>query len=165
MQNPKSALIAAALLASFLVAFLAISPAQAQTPTPPSPDALAAGREVIQATHATDNFKAILPMIFQNLKAAVVQNRPEVEQQYDQMIPIFTQKAQERVAEMTDKYAAVYASNFTAAELHELVAFYRSPVGQKLVQLQPVIAQQAMAIGQQFGREVAIDVQQQMNEH
>jgi len=159
MRKAKSVLIAAVFLASFL----AFGLARAQAPSQPSADALAAARELVQATHATDNFKAMLPTILQSLKPSIVQNRPGVEEQYDKMIPIFTQKAQDRLAEMTDKFAIIYANNFTAAELHDLITFYQSPIGEKLIQRQPVIAQQALAIGQEFGREVAADVQQQMN--
>ena len=61
--------------------------------------------------------------------------------------------------------AGVYARNFTVDELHDITAFYRSATGQKFVQHQQAIAQQSLAAGQQFGREVADDVKQQMGDH
>jgi len=81
------------------------------------------------------------------------------------MIPIFYQKAQQRLGELTDVMAAIYASNFTVDELHDIMAFYQSPAGQKYIQRAPMIAQQSMAAGQQFGREVAKDVEQEMSGH
>jgi hypothetical protein len=39
-----------------------------------------------------------------------------------------------RVNEIIDQVAALYARNFTAAELNEVVAFYRGPTGQKFIQ-------------------------------
>src|SRR5271154_3011551 len=85
-------------------AFFALSPARAQTPpgTPPPAENLAAARELIQLTGATEQFKAVLPTLFQSLKAAVVQNRPEVEKQYDAMVPIFNQKAAQRLDELSN---------------------------------------------------------------
>jgi uncharacterized protein len=148
------------------VTFAAANPAGAQTPpAAPAPETLAAARELIQVTHATDQFKVILPTLFQNLKAAIVQNRPEVEKAYDAMIPIFNQKAEQRLDELTAAMATVYASNFTVDEIHDITAFFRSPTGQKFIQRQPSILQQSMAAGQQFGREVASDVQQEMSKH
>jgi hypothetical protein len=149
------------------IAFCAASPAWAQPAptTTPSPETLAAARELIQVTRATEQFKAILPTLFQNLKAAIVQNRPEVEKAYDAMIPIFNQKAAQRLDELTTAMAAVYANNFTADEIHDITAFFRSPTGQKFIQRQQSIVQQSMTAGQQFGREVASDVQQEMSKH
>jgi uncharacterized protein len=153
----------AALIAT---AVIAASPIGAQTPqTTPSPEAIAAARELIQVTHATDQFKIILPTLFQSLKAAIVQNRPEVEKAYDAMIPIFNQKAEQRLDELTTVIATVYANNFTVDEIHDITAFFHSPTGQKFVQRQQTVIQQSMAAGQQFGREIASDVQQEMSQH
>jgi uncharacterized protein len=151
-------------IAVLIVLVLAVaSPVRAQTPpTTPSPDAVAAARELIQVTHATDQFKIILPTLFQSLKAAIVQNRPEVEKAYNTMIPIFNQKAEQRLDELTTAMATIYANNFTADEIHDITAFFRSPTGQKFIQRQQSVLQQSMAAGQQFGREVAGDVQQEM---
>ncbi|HTZ03298.1 MAG TPA: DUF2059 domain-containing protein [Xanthobacteraceae bacterium] len=148
------------LAAVVLVAALA-GPLVAQTASP-SPEALAAARDLVAANHATDQFRAVLPTLIQNLKAMVVQNRPEVEKQYDALIPIFLQKAQAHLDTLTDDVAVIYANNFTVDELHDLAAFYRSPTGQKLVQRQPAIAQQSMVAGQQLGREIARDVVEEM---
>jgi uncharacterized protein len=157
-----AALIAAAVFAA--------GPVRAQTApqtttSTPSPEAVAAARELIQTTHATEQFKIILPTLFQNLKAAIVQNRPEVEKAYDTMIPIFNEKAQQRLDELTTAMATIYANNFTADEIRDITAFFRSPTGQKFIQRQQSVLQQSMAAGQQFGREVAADVQQEMSQH
>ena len=141
------------------------SAAPAQTPATPSPEAIAAARDLMTVTKPEQQFKSILPALFQSFKAAIVQNRPDIEKQYDAMIPVFNQIAQQRLSELTDKIAVIYASNFTVSELHDIAAFYRSPTGQKFVAQQPVIAQQSLMVGQQFGQEVARDVQQQMSLH
>jgi hypothetical protein len=81
------------------------------------------------------------------------------------MMPVFNDSAQKRVDELIETIATIYASNFTADELHDLTAFYRTPTGQKFLARQTAIAQQSMAAGQQLGRAVMSDVQQQMNGH
>ena len=152
--------------ALIVVAFAAISPARAQTPpVAPSPEALAAAHELMTVMKPADQFKAIMPVLIQNLKQAIVQGRPEVEKQYDTMMPVFNDSAQKRVDELIETIATIYASNFTADELHDLTAFYRTPTGQKFLARQAAIAQQSMAAGQQLGRAVMSDVQQQMNGH
>jgi uncharacterized protein len=150
------------LAAALAAAFFAISPALAQTDAPP--DNLTAARDLVQVLKPTDQFKTVLPILFKNLKAAVVQGRPEVEKQYDAMIPIFNQSAERHLSELTDAITAIYARNFTVDELHQLATFYRSPAGQKLLQRQPDIAGESMAAGQHLGQAIMADVQRQMQD-
>jgi hypothetical protein len=60
--------------------------------------------------------------------------------------------------------ASVYANNFTAAELHDLTAFYKSPTGQKLLRMMPVITSQTMAVGQKFGQAAGEEARKQIME-
>jgi hypothetical protein len=163
MQNVIIAAVAA-------LALLAVNPAaRAQTvpqATPmPSPEAVAAAYELMTVMKPEDRFKAVVLSVMQNLKPAVVQGRPEVEKRYDAMMPVFLESAQKRFNELSDAIASIYASNFTAEELREIIAFYHTPTGQKLLARQAVIAQQSMTAGQELGRAVMKDVMQQMNDH
>jgi hypothetical protein len=148
-------------------AFFAAVPAWAQPATvpAPSPENLAAARELIEVIKPADQFKAILPNLFQNFKVAIVQNRPDIEKQYDAMIPVFEQSAQKHLNELTDTIVAIYARNFTVDELHDITAFYRSPTGRKFIERQAAVSRESLAAGQQFGQAVANDVQQQMSGH
>jgi hypothetical protein len=158
MRRTTVAVFAAAML-------FAASPVRAQTPVnpAPAPENIAAARELIDIIKPADQFKAILPTLFQNFRAAIVQNRPEVEKQYDAMIPMFNQSAQKHLGELTDTIVAIYARNFSVDELRAIAVFYRSPAGQKFIERQAAISQQSLAAGQQFGQAVAGDVQQQMS--
>ncbi len=152
------------LAAAILAALFTIGPAWAQTDAPPPADNLAAARELIQVLKPTDQFKTVLPVLFQNLKAAIVQGRPEVEKQYDAMVPMFNQSAERHLSELTDAITAIYARNFTVDELHQLVSFYRSAAGQKLLQKQPEIAGESLAAGQHLGQAIMADVKAQMQD-
>ena len=138
---------------------MSAAPAPAQ-----SPDAVAAAKELLGVMHSADNFKTMMPTIMQALKPAVVQGRPEVERDYDALIPALMGAMTSRLDEMIDKIAGVYASKFSAAELREVTTFYRGPIGQKFVQQLPGIMQESMAIGQQFGQQLASDLQRRMIE-
>jgi uncharacterized protein len=151
------------------MAFCAASPARAQTPpqspAAQSPESLAAAHELMGVIKPANQFKAVLPALIQSMKSTLVQGRPELEKQYDAMMPAFYESAQKRFNELADSIAVIYASNFTADELRDIIAFYRTPTGQTLLARQATIAQQTMTMGQQFGRSVANDVQQQMSGH
>ena len=100
----------------------------------------------------------------QQLKPAIVQGRPEVERDFDVMVPIMLDIANTRSAVMIDEVATVYARNFTADEMQQLIAFYRGPVGQKFLEKMPGIMQESMVVGQKFGQSVAAELRSRMIE-
>jgi hypothetical protein len=148
-------------VACLFFATLIVAPVQAQSP---NPDAATAARELVNTMKLADQFKAILPTIFQHLKPAIVQNRPEVGRDFDAMAPILLDKMNGRLGELVDAVVLVYAGNFTATELRDLAAFYQTPTGQKLLQKTATVTQQTMLVGQKFGQSAAADAQQQMLE-
>jgi uncharacterized protein len=128
----------------------------------PSPDALAAAKELIETVHLNEQYKAVLPAIMKNLKAAIVQGRPEVDRQYDALVPVMMEAFQARVSEMSEAAAIVYARNFSADDLHALNEFYKSPSGQKVLQRLPAVSQELVSVGAKFGQSVGSDVRQRM---
>jgi len=132
-----------------------ISTAPAQTP---SPEALAVARSLISTMKLTDQYKALLPVILLSIKPAVVQGRPEIERDYDAMAAQIADAYAPYYSSMVDSAASLYASNFTVDELREIDAFYRLPVGQKLLQKSLPITQQSMQIGQDASRKAAEDL-------
>jgi uncharacterized protein len=132
-----------------------ISTAPAQTP---SPEALAMARSLISTMKLTDQYKALLPVILLSIKPAVVQGRPEIERDYDTMAAQIADAYAPYYSSMVDSAASLYASNFTVDELREIEAFYRLPVGQKLLQKSLPITQQSMQIGQDASRKAAEDL-------
>ena len=156
-----------ALFAVFVAATVfAASPLQAQSPAGAAAPAenLAAARELIQVMKATDQFKALLPTIFEGLKPAFVQGRPEMAKDYDAIMPIIINGATQRLNSLADSLAEIYGQNFSVDDLHNLTAFYRSPTGQKLLERQPIIARASMAAGQQFGQKLVADLKEQITE-
>ena len=147
-----------------IVACLLLLPAPtiwAQTPTP---DAMAAARSLVNTMRLADQYKALLPAILLSLKPALTQDRPEIEQDYDAMLPMIADAFTPYYTSMIDGIATVYANNFTAAELRDIEAFYRQPVGQKMLEKMPAIGQQALAVGQEIGRKAAEDLRQRLTE-
>jgi hypothetical protein len=137
-------------IASLLAgALLWAAPAMGQTP---SAEALAAARELLVASKTAEQYKAIMPMLVQTLKPMIVQGRPQVERDFDAIMPTLLSGFQSRFDEISESIAKLYASSFTAAELREVTGFYRGPTGQKLLEKLPHIMQQSMAIGQQIGQ-------------
>ena len=128
---------------------LSIGVAPAQTP---SPEAMAAARELVTTLKISDQYKALLPVILLGLKPAITQDRPEIERDYNAMAPAISDTYTPYYNAMVDSIATVYANAFSLDELRQIEAFYRQPVGQKLLEKSPAILQQSVQIGQETGR-------------
>jgi uncharacterized protein len=153
------------MLAGFIALCLVGSgPVIAQTPTAPPPDALAAARELVMVVRATDQLKLLLPSIMQALKPAVVQGRPQVEKDFDALAPALLDSMTARTSELVELIALIYARNFTTEEMREMMAFYRTSLGQKLLQKMPAISQEGLAAGQAWGRQIGAEVRSRMIE-
>jgi hypothetical protein len=63
-----------------------------------------------------------------------------------------------RVNELVDGSARVYASYFTEAELKEILTFYQSPVGRKVIVEEPKALEASMANAGDWGDKLSDDI-------
>jgi hypothetical protein len=147
------------IIASILLFSVCASPAQA-----PSPDAMTAARSLVTTMKLSDQYKALLPAILLTLRPTLTQDRPEIERDYDAMMPTIADAFTPYYNAMVDDIATVYAGNFTVGELHEIEAFYQKPVGQKLLEKSPALAQQSNQVGQDSSRKAADDLRARLTE-
>jgi hypothetical protein len=161
-MHHRPVLIAISMLAVTLLCGRPVS-AQSQSPSP-LPETVAAARELVTASRATDQVKMLLPAIMQQLKPAIVQGRPEVARDFDAVMPQLIDAMAARSEAFAEGIVLIYARNFTADELRQVTAFYQGPVGQKFLEKMPVIAQESMAMGQKFGQDIAGELRNRMIE-
>jgi hypothetical protein len=151
----------ATILALAVVAALSGGPVAAQQA---NDDSMPAARELVTVMRTTDQMKQVLPRIMQALRPAVIQGRADMEHDFDIVMPILLEGMSARLGELTDEMAATYSRNFTADEMRQMTAFYRSPVGQKFLEKMPAIMQEGLTQGQAWGQRVAVEMQAQMKE-
>jgi hypothetical protein len=63
--------------------------------------------------------------------------------------------AEMREDELTSLVVPIYRKHLTADDIRGLLAFYESPVGRKLVQVQPLLVNDSMTAGRQWGEQTA----------
>ena len=147
------------IIAGMLVFSICAAPAQT-----PSPDAMTAARSLVMTMKLPDQYRALLPGILLGLRPALTQDRPEIERDFNAMIPTIVDAFTPYYNAMVDNIATIYASNFTAGELREIEAFYRQPVGQKLLQKSAALAQQSNQVGQDSSRKAADELRARLTE-
>lgn len=58
----------------------------------------------------------------------------------------------------------VYARHFTVEEMESMIAFYRTPAGQKLVSKLSVLTEESMMVGRQWGMELGVRITRKLKE-
>jgi hypothetical protein len=147
-----------------LCLLMLLSAPLARAQVPPSPEALAAAKELVVTIHLDQQLSAILPGMIKNLKPSIVQGRAEVDREYDALAPFILEGFRKRMSELSDAAAIIYARNFSTEDLIALSAFYKTPLGQRLLQKLPTVTQETMLAGGKFGQSVGEDMQKRMIE-
>jgi uncharacterized protein len=138
-----------------------VSASSAQTP---SPDAMAAARSLVVTMKQADQYRALLPEILLTLKPQLTQDRPEIERDYEAMTPVIVDAFAPYVQQMVDQLATVYANSFSVDELKQIEAFYKQPVGQKLLAKDAALEQAATQIGEDGSRKAAEDLRSRLTQ-
>lgn len=142
--------------AAFLLTLCLGAPsARAAEPVEPSPEYRADVMTLITLT-GTDSlsFRMGVQMIDLMLEQARTL-RPELpasnfQVMREEIVEVLRMKLGDLMAAM----ALAYARHFTHDEVKGLLAFYRSPLGEKLVHEMPLLVQETTAIGQKWGEEL-----------
>ena len=147
----------AATLALSGVPAMAQAPKQGAAPAPAaqplkqaSPAALAAAREILTMKNASAMYQAAVPNIVEQTKNALVQSNLNYQKDLGEVAIIVAKNLAGREKEIGEGMAQVYANEFSEQELKDLVTFYKSPLGQKLLSTEPRAIQFSMSYMNQW---------------
>jgi hypothetical protein len=128
---------------------------QAPPLKPASPAAIAAAKEILAMKKASAMYASAVPNIVQQTKDALLQANLNYQKDLNEVAVIVAQKLAGREKEIGDGMATVYANEFTEQELKDLVTFYKSPLGQKLLASEPRAVQSSMSYMNQWAQAFA----------
>jgi hypothetical protein len=133
------------------VAFGGVTPALAQESAQIEPEKAAAIRQLLQLTEASELMVASIETSLPAQRAA----SPELPD-------IFWEEFAERLRQDVDHFiellVPLYDRYLTLDEIRQLIDFYQSPLGRRLVEVQPQIAVESMLAGQEWGAGLAAEV-------
>ncbi len=70
----------------------------------------------------------------------------------------FLARVRRDTAAMLTELVPIYEQAFTAEQVRELLAFYRTPAGRRLIEVQPEVARASVLAGQRWGARVGAEV-------
>jgi hypothetical protein len=71
-------------------------------------------------------------------------------------------KAKLTDGEFLDMFVPVYTKHYTHDEIKQLLKFYDSPIGRKMVKVSPAMLQESMAIGEKFGEKIGQEIAKEL---
>ena len=163
MTNVKQALqrgVRPAVVAVALVVFC--SPAFAQHK--PSPAGIATAQKLIKVTGATALFNPLIAGVVEQAKLLFLQQNPDLASDLNAVAAKLRTEYAPRFSELEKHVASLYATHFSDAELKQLLAFYQSPLGKKLLQQQPQIVDSSMRYAQDWANKLSDQVVAKMRE-
>ncbi len=147
MIRPATRLVAVS--AAFgLLAGAAFAQAPAQAPgqpaaSQPSANHLALAREAAVLSGLTRTYDAIIPQFGERIRQGSV-SRPELTKDLNDVLEKLKPEMELQKQQIIATTARIFAARLTEAELKEIVAFFKSPAGQRYVTTQPVVLEDLM---------------------
>jgi hypothetical protein len=117
-----------------------------------TPGAVAAAKEILAMKNASAMYANAVPNIVQQTKDALLQQNLNYQKDLNEVAVVVAQKLAGREKEIGEGMANVYANEFSEQELKDLVTFYKSPLGQKLLTTEPRAIQFSMSYMNQWAQ-------------
>jgi hypothetical protein len=117
---------------------------QQQQPAEPSSSAMKMAREILEVKNSDALFQPMVPGVIERVRLMHLQTNPNLRKPLDEVAAHLRKVFEPRVEELMNDIAWLYASRFTESELKEILTFYKSPTGKKVVESEPKVFDDAM---------------------
>jgi uncharacterized protein len=133
-----------ALAAALLVCGLSV--AQAQQPTQ---SAIAAARELVELKGGNKMFDPIIIAVVDKTRVALLTTNPQLTKDINEVASAVIVEYASKRAELQTEAAKLYAARFSEPELKEMIAFYKTALGKKMLEQEPLVVDETLTYMQQ----------------
>jgi hypothetical protein len=130
----------------------------AQTAAAPSPTALLLAKELIDLKGAAAAYDPLVTGVIEYHKNFFLQTNPNLGRELTSVAQKLAQDLAPRKAEMQQELTKIYASHFTEQELKDALAFFKTPLGRKLIAEEPKALEESMKAADDWSRRFAEEV-------
>jgi hypothetical protein len=138
--------LALAGLAAMLVLAFATS-ARAQQP---SANSIAMANEILDIKGSMNLFAPLIPGVVEQSKNTLLQMNPNMFKDLTEVADALRKEYAPRLTALRQDIVKIYAARFTEQELKDTLAFYKSPVGKKLLSEEPAFVERSMSAAQDW---------------
>jgi hypothetical protein len=144
-------------------AVFGMSAATAQ-PAGPPPAQIALAKEVILLKGGTLMFDPLVPGVIENVKNMFLPTNINLSKELNDVAAQLKKQYEPKKAELANEVARSYAKRFTEQELKEIITFYKSPLGKKVLVEEPNVLEEANKRAQDFANEFTEQIMTRMRD-
>jgi uncharacterized protein len=138
---------------------VAQAPALAQRP---SPDAILIAKQIVEIKGVKAMFDPLVRGVVEKAKNVFMQTNFMWSKDLNEVAAIMHKEYDPRASELVDATARIYASHFTEAELKDMLTFYQSTLGQKMITEEPKALEESMVNAGNWADNLSEDVMAKM---
>jgi hypothetical protein len=124
----------------------------------PSATAMLTAKELITVKGATTLYEPLVPGVIEQAKSVFLQSNPTLGKELNEVALKLRAEYAARSAEVVNEVARLYAVRFTEQELKDVLAFYKSPLGRKMMTEEPAILEQSMKNAQAWADRLSEEI-------
>jgi uncharacterized protein len=160
-------MIARLSLRHIVAAMIALAAVGIATPAPaqnhePSANAILIAKQIVQLKGVKQIVDPIAIGVVEKVKGLVMQQNFMWQKDIDAVATQLHKEFDGRSGELVDSMARSYATHFTEPELKQILAFYQSPVGQKMIVEEPKAIDDTMRTAADWADNLSTDVMNRM---
>jgi len=115
-------------------------------------------RELVETKGGTAMFDPVIVSVVEQTKAALLQTNPQLAKDLNDVALQLRGEFASRRNELMAYAAKLYADRFSEQELKDMLAFYKSPLGKKMTNVEPQVLDATFEYVQQWGQKVSEEV-------
>jgi hypothetical protein len=138
------------------------APATAADSAKPSPAKIALARELIEATGAVHAFDPLLQNVLEQARRTILATHPDLENDLDASLRETEKAFTPQQNKLRETIAEIYAKHFSEDDLHKMLAFYRSPVGKKMVETTPLILRDSYTAARAWAQNLSVETMEHL---
>jgi hypothetical protein len=154
--------IFAALVALNMIGAARTAAAQATAPAAsahqPSPAAILLAKQILNLKHVQDMFQPLVRGVVIKTRDQFMQTNFMWAKDLNEIADNLQKQYAARGSELIDQAARIYASHFTEQELKDMLTFYQSPLGQKVIVEEPKALDETMANAGKWADNLSLEV-------
>jgi uncharacterized protein len=147
-----------------LVTIRFVGPAAAQAQAQPSPNAILLAKQIVQLKGVNNVMDPIARGVVEKVKSMVMQTNFMFQKDINEVTVQLHKEFDGRSAELVDRTAQLYATRFSEPELKQMLTFYQSPLGQKMLVEEPKIMDDSLQEVNGWADNLSVDILARMRE-
>jgi uncharacterized protein len=124
----------------------------------PTASAIAVAKELVEIKGGNNMFDPVIINVIDQTRTALLRTSPQLSKDLNDVATALVNEFASKRADLIAEAAKFYANRFSEQELKDLVTFYKSPLGKKMLAQEPLVLDETFNFVQAWAPKVSEEV-------